>query len=83
MSDNFTIGKAISRLRKSMHLTQQSLADNLYVSHQAVSKWEHGVALPDIMTLYRLARFFGVTIEQLITDDTRERENELKYAFSN
>ena len=51
MADTAAIGVAIAQLRRAMHLTQQTLAARLYVSHQAVSKWEHGVALPDIMTL--------------------------------
>ena len=80
MADNFTIGRAIARLRKAMRLTQQSLADRLYVSHQAVSKWELGDALPDIMTLYRMCRYFGISIEQLITNDTGAREKELALA---
>ncbi len=80
MADNLTIGRAIARLRKATHMTQQSLAERLYVSHQAVSKWENGDALPDIMTLYRLCRCFGISIEQLITNDTGDRERELALA---
>ena len=44
MADTAAIGNAIAQLRRAMHLTQQSLAAFLYVSHQAVSKWEHGVS---------------------------------------
>ena len=73
MADTAAIGNAIAQLRRAMHLTQQSLAAFLYVSHQAVSKWEHGVALPDIMTLSAMCRLFGVTMEQLITSDIAER----------
>ena len=73
MADTAVIGKAISQLRRAMKLTQQTLAAQLYVSHQAVSKWEHGVALPDIMTLYSMCRLFGVTMEQLITNDISDR----------
>jgi len=73
MADTAAIGRAISQLRRAMNLTQQMLAARLYVSHQAVSKWEHGVALPDIMTLYSMCRLFGITMEQLITNDISER----------
>lgn len=73
MADNMIIGSAIAQLRRAMHMTQQALAAHLYVSHQAVSKWENGVALPDIMTLYSMCRIFGVTMEQLITNDISDR----------
>ena len=73
MADTAAIGVAIAQLRRAMHLTQQTLAARLYVSHQAVLKWEHGVALPDIMTLYSMCRLFGITMEQLITNDISER----------
>ena len=73
MADNLAIGSAIAQLRRAMHMTQQALAAHLYVSHQAVSKWEHGVALPDIMTLYSMCRLFGITMEQLITNDISDR----------
>ena len=73
MADTAVIGGAISQLRRAMNLTQQMLAARLYVSHQAVSKWEHGVALPDIMTLYSMCRLFGITMEQLITNDISDR----------
>lgn len=69
MADTNAIGRSIAKLRRAKHMTQQSLASRLFVSHQAVSKWEHGVALPDILTLYRLSRLFGVTMEQMITTD--------------
>lgn len=73
MAETAAIGRAIAQLRRAMNLTQQTLAAQLYVSHQAVSKWEHGVALPDIMTLYSMCRLFGITMEQLITNDISER----------
>ena len=73
MADTISIGIAIAQLRRAMRMTQQSLAACLYVSHQAVSKWEHGVALPDVMTLYNMCRLFGITMEQLITIDISER----------
>lgn len=65
MIDNRLVGKRISTMRQQMELTQQQLAAMMNVSHQAVSKWESGQALPDIQTMLRLTRFFGVTVEQL------------------
>lgn len=69
MIDNKKVGLAIAQLRQSKNLTQQQLAACLNVSHQAVSKWENGAALPDVLTLMELSRMFGVTLEQLLNGD--------------
>lgn len=68
MIDNVVTGRKIAELRLSRGLTQQQLASILGVSHQAVSKWESGQALPDIQIMLMLTQFFGITIEQLITE---------------
>lgn len=81
--DNRIVGAAITKLRIRAGMTQQQLAAALNVSHQAVSKWEKGAALPDIQTLLTLTQMFGVTIEQLLSgsipgddelEDTTEEE---------
>jgi len=72
MLDTAKVGKTIAALRQARHLTQQQLAAVANVSHQAVSKWENGQALPDIQTLDHLAKLFGVTIDQLISGDIPE-----------
>ena len=63
-------GKAIheklQELRKSKGLTQEELAEALYVSRTAVSKWESGRGYPSIDSLKEISRFFGVTIDELI-----------------
>ena len=66
MIDNRAVGKTIASLRQSRNMTQQQLAAALNVSHQAVSKWENGAALPDVQTLMDLTRLFGITMEQLL-----------------
>ena len=60
------LGGVIAKLRQERHLTQQQLAGILGVSHQAVSKWETGAALPDIDSLMALSQLFGVTIDQMV-----------------
>ena len=60
------IGLRIRSLRKKKGLTQEGLASALSVSPQAVSKWESGAALPDIMILPTLADFFGISIDELM-----------------
>ncbi len=69
MIENKVVGAAIAKLRQAEGMTQQTLAACLNVSHQAVSKWEKGAALPDVLTLVELSRMFGVTLEQLLSGD--------------
>ncbi len=67
------IGKQIKVLRQRRGVTQEALAQHLGVTAQAVSKWERGVATPDIAMLPDISAYFGVTIDELfaISDDTR------------
>ena len=56
----------LQELRKSRGLTQEELAGALFVSRTAVSKWESGRGYPSIDSLREIARFFSVTIDELI-----------------
>ena len=64
----FIIGKNIAVYRKRCSLTQAELADKLNYSDKAVSKWERGESVPDIITLAQLAEQFGITVNELIQD---------------
>ena len=66
MLDNQKIGKNILAMRKRRSLTQAELSHHLGVSHQAVSKWEHGECLPDIEVLLKLGRIFGKSVEEIL-----------------
>ena len=59
----------LQQLRKRKGLTQEELAESLYVSRTAVSKWEAGRGYPNIDSLKALAVFFGVTIDELLSGD--------------
>ncbi len=59
----------LQELRKSKGLTQEELAEKLFVSRTAVSKWESGRGYPSIDSLKEIARFFSVTIDDLICSD--------------
>ena len=72
------IGEKIKELRKAQDITQEKLADYLNISYQAVSKWENGLALPDITLLPKLANFFGVSTDELLDLKTSENEIELR-----
>ena len=61
----------IKTLRKSRNLTQTGLAKDLYISHQAVSKWEKGTSVPDAEMLTAIARYFGVTVDRLLNGEIR------------
>ena len=65
--DTTRTGAAIAAHRQRMNLSQQGLAGLMNVTHQAVSKWEKGLALPDTETLLALAKLFGVSMEELLT----------------
>lgn len=77
MLDLRRIGAYISRLRKDQDWTQLELADQLNVSHQAVSKWERGDSLPDIGTLPQVAGLFGLTVDDILNagDHAEHREH--------
>lgn len=62
----------IARFRKYKKLTQAELATKLNYSDKAVSKWERGESLPDVSVLYEIARFFGTTVDKLISEPTEE-----------
>lgn len=59
------IGNKIRMLRKNKNLTQEDLAQKLSVTSQAISKWERSISSPDITMLPVIARFFGITMDEL------------------
>lgn len=61
-----SLGKKIKQLRSEKGDTQEQLAQTLQISFQSVSKWETGIASPDISFLPIIAEYFGVTIDELL-----------------
>ena len=59
----------LQELRKQKELTQEELAEKLYVSRAAVSKWESGRGYPNIESLKAIAKFFSVTVDELLSTD--------------
>ncbi|MBR6808168.1 MAG: helix-turn-helix transcriptional regulator [Clostridia bacterium] len=67
----------IKKLRKYKDMTQEQLAEYMGVSPQAVSRWETGATCPDISALPQLAELFGVTVDELLGVDEKEKRREI------
>lgn len=63
---NILFSSNIRALRENSRLTQQQLADKLSVTQRKISYWESGKIEPDLESLWRLADFFDVTIDELV-----------------
>ena len=63
---SINLGEKLKSLRKEKNISQEKLAQYLNVSFQAVSKWENSSTYPDIELLPELARFFGITVDELL-----------------
>src|SRR5690554_154612 len=66
MIDFNEVGLKIAKYRKEQDLTQDDLADHLYVSRQLVSKWENGTGVPSIDVLLELSKLFKTSFEDLL-----------------
>ena len=64
--DKAKFGAFVAQLRKEKGLMQKELAEKLYVSDKAVSKWERGLSIPDVAILVPLAEILGVTVTELL-----------------
>lgn len=71
-----SISKNISRLRKANSMTQEQLAEALGITFAAVSKWERGVATPDLNFIAEMADLFGVSVDVLIGYEFRNNDKE-------
>ena len=66
MIDFVKVGSKITKYRKELSLTQDDIAEKLFVSRQLVSKWENGTGVPSIDVLLELCKLFKVTFEDLL-----------------
>lgn len=60
------LSEKIQKLRKERGLTQEQFAEQLFVSRTAVSKWETGRGTPSMESLQMIAKFFGITLDELL-----------------
>ena len=72
------IGKQIKKYRAALKLSQEELAEKLYVSRQTISNWENEKNYPDIHSLLRLSSLFEISLDQLIKGDVEIMRNEIK-----
>ena len=75
--NNDKFGEFILELRKEKGLTQKELAEKLYISDKAVSKWERGLSMPDIALLMPLSQIFSVTTTELLSGKRIEKNKGL------
>lgn len=77
----------LQELRKNKGLTQEELAESLYISRTAVSKWESGRGMPSIESLKAISKFFAVTLDELLSgeellmiaeDDHKQKEMHIR-----
>lgn len=71
------IAAQIRKHRQQAGLSQEQLAQNIYVTRQTVSNWETGKSYPDIHSLLLLSRLFDVTVDQLIKGDIETMKQEI------
>lgn len=76
--DSMTLGENITKFRKEKRMTQEMLADSLGVTFAAVSKWERGVATPDLDLIISMATIFQVSVDTLIGYEMKD--NSIKEA---
>ena len=71
--DQQKIGSFLKQLRQERQLTQENLAEIMCVTNRSVSRWENGVNLPDLPTLIQLADFYGITLDELVGRDVKQK----------
>ena len=72
------IGRQIKRYRLEMKLSQEELADKVYVTRQTVSNWENDKSYPDINSLVLLSSLFGISLDVLVKGDLKEMEKMIR-----
>ena len=69
-----TLGERLQQLRQRSGLSQEEVAQKLFLTRQSVSKWENGQAEPGIENLKALARLYGVTVDALVGTEELPKE---------
>ena len=67
------IGQKLKALRVKSGLSQEKVAEQLYVSRQAISKWENNEAFPDMENMVALAKFYNVSVDYILASEDEEK----------
>ena len=73
--DQFKIGTFIADCRKQKNLTQKQLAEKLNITDKAVSKWERGIAMPDVSIMLELCDILCISVNELLSGEKISMEN--------
>ena len=72
------LNEQIKKYRTEMNLSQEELAEKIYVTRQSISNWENGKNYPDIHSLLLLSSLFGISLDQLVKGDIEIMKEEIK-----
>ena len=75
---NLNFAENFKNLRKQKGITQEKISEALGVSSQSVSRWELGICYPDIEMLPSIANYFGVSVDNLLSNDVDSKKKDLK-----
>lgn len=81
--DQEKIGKFISQCRKEKNITQEELANKLGVTNRSVSRWEHGVNMPDYSILKELCSILDIDVNELLSGEKIEKKDIMSYSTKN
>lgn len=73
-----SFGENLKKIREEKNMTQQNLADKLYVTRQAISRWECGARYPDLITAKKLSHILDVSVDLLLQEEDIEIYEENK-----
>lgn len=72
------IGRQIRKYRQELNMSQEELADHVFVTRQTVSNWENDKNYPDINSLLLLSSLFGISLDILVKGDMEKMEEMIK-----
>lgn len=72
------IGNQIKKYRNELGLSQEELADKIFVTRQTISNWENEKNYPDIKSLVMLSSLFGISLDNLVKGDLEEMKKQIK-----
>ncbi len=72
-----SLGSILTELRKQNNMTQADLAEKMGVTDKAVSKWERDISCPNIETIQKLADFFNIPVNELLSAKSSSKKNNI------